>query len=150
MRTTLILFSVLLAPAAHASDSLSTIAGKLSVSPESAFQKESTSFTFRLPVKSAPAGTLLLVTTDATGKILREMGPLNDSGVMGDETEGDLTYSRKIHIKEKNSGRLHIGVISTDELQAPALGTTSVLTSVEILDRPTFAELMGKIWDRVT
>lgn len=148
---TLLVLVLLLSPTVHGSEALT-------VSPESAFQKESTAMTFRLPMKAAPSGLLLLVQTDENGQILREIGPMTDDGVMGDSEKNDLTYSRRIHVNEKKATRLYFGVIQAANQnagssagKAPGKAPTKadVFTSVEILDRPTFTELITQIWGKV-
>lgn len=96
---------------------------------------------------------LLLLQADETGKKVKYRWKMQDNGFLGDKKGGDGIYSRKVEFKESKAGILFFTVAlsseleKTDTIQYPIPENLKV--AVKIIQRPSFLELLGKVWHRL-
>ena len=99
---------------------------------------------------------LTLVQVDEACQEVKYRWKLLDSGTLGDKLAGDGIYSRRVYFKERKPDTLHftVPIPSNDPglgggmCGPPAMDQEHVV-SLTITQRPTFVELMQRVWDRL-
>lgn len=95
---------------------------------------------------------LSLFWVDSSGKEIKYLGLLNDEGLFGDRKAGDGVYSRKVEFKQHRPRTLYFAWTHEDPAQPARLTrpiSTDELIKIEVLQRPTFVEIVKRIWSRL-
>lgn len=94
----------------------------------------------KLPTK------LFLVKVDETGKRLSDLAVITDEGTLGDMKAGDGYYSRKVKIIERLPGTLRLSLSTREDSSE----TFPVLNQIQVITRPSFLEVLGEVWRKIT
>ncbi len=129
---------------------------KLQAFPDEVFAREGTAVLFTAKA-TRPDAQLALIQIDEQGKPISYVGVLSDDKTRGDRVAHDQIFSLKMEIKGTRGTVLHFAVI-TDNGQINAdtfskfppvnLATTSVLSHVKVVLRPTLVQIVRQIWAR--
>ena len=140
--------ALMTAPFVHATPEIDDIITSLTISPEAIFTKESTAIkvfaAINPKIDELDRPKFAVVETDAQGQVLRPLGPMMDDGIMGDQTAGDHTYTRKIQMSEKKAGPRYFTVV--EETTGRKLKTIEL----KVIGRPSFIQMVKQGWDHLT
>lgn len=101
---------------------------------------------------------LTLFQTDKSGEKVKYRWKMTDDGFLGDKKADDLIYTRKVEFKKSKEGKYIFFISVDDAIKGPGQASAEALkkatsespqVSVEVIRRPSFFELLGKIWDRL-
>lgn len=85
---------------------------------------------------------------------IRYKWELNDQGELGDRKAGDGIYSRVISFKEKKKTTLYFFVsdeiYQKNEIPRSDMYSSDFISYIEIVNRPSFLEMLGIAWDKFT
>lgn len=129
----------------------------LSVSQPSLFTREDRTLLFTAKVdmsKGERPDHLILYQTNDTNKTFEHRWKMQDNGFMGDKKVGDGIYTRKVEFKEKNPGFIYFAVGRNAEPRTSGSLTQvfpdTLKVSIKVIQRPTFFQLLGRLWNRLT
>lgn len=123
----------------------------LKVKPSSVFTKESTALVFTL-IPERQNGTLpesiQLIRLGDDGEENLNVIPILDTGLPGDRKGGDGIYTAKINMSSKKARtyRYQAQALYPGRSEPVSLGEVSV----DVLGRPSFMEVLGKIYSKLT
>lgn len=111
-------------------------------------------FTARVNLSEGEAPDhLILFQTNDKAQTFEHRWQMQDNGFMGDKIAGDRIYSRKVEFKESKPGHLYFAVGRKPEMKTSGrlaeVIPENLRASVKIIQRPTFFQLLGKIWNRI-
>lgn len=142
-----LLLWTLLSPLASSNASEpSEIFQQVSLSDNSFFahQDKEVVFRFRAPSTDAHYG---IIRVDENGKMLKYLGAMTDSGILGDKVPGDAIFGRKLEFKQNRTGTLYFHIIQENAARNQVLAR-SELIRIEVLRRPSFLEVSAQAFKK--